>query len=371
MKIIHCADIHLDSRMTANLDNVKAKERKSEILDTFLRMIDYAGNNDVNAIIISGDLFDTKSFSVGTRNSIVDAIENHPEIGFYYIKGNHGGGDRFIELINEFPANLHLFGESWKKYKLFEQDGSSITLSGVELSLNNVSTVYSSLLLDPRDFNIVTMHGQISTYQDKNSSDIISLSDLRNKNIDYLALGHVHEYKEGNVPPRGKYCYCGCLEGRGFDECGKHGFVLLDINEDDFSYTTEFIDFAKRHLYEISVDISGCITNTDIKKKIDEAIDAHNLESKDLIKIVLVGDIEVDCEKNIEYLAKQYADDFYFVKVKDDTRIAVDYNDYELDASLKGEFVRIVKRDGSLNEEDKAEIIRCGFQALNREDIEL
>ena len=43
MRIIHCADIHLDSQMTANLDKVKAKERKHEILDTFLRMIKYAG----------------------------------------------------------------------------------------------------------------------------------------------------------------------------------------------------------------------------------------------------------------------------------------------------------------------------------------
>ena len=371
MKIIHCADIHLDSRMTANLDKIKAKERKSEILDTFIRMVEYAGNNAVDAIIIAGDLFDTKTFSAGARKSIIDAIESHPNIGFYYIKGNHGGGDRFIEAIKEMPANLHLFGDSWEKYKLFERSGSWITLSGIELSYNNMSTVYSSLLLDPRDFNIVTMHGQISAYQDKNSPDNISLTDLRNKNIDYLALGHVHEYQDGDIPPRGKYCYCGCLEGRGFDECGKHGFVLIDINEDDFTYTYEFIDFAKRHLYEIPVDISGCKTYTDIKGKIDEAIKDQKAESKDLIKIVIVGDIDVDCEKNTEYLAKQLIEGFYFAKVNDKTRIAVDYNDYELDASLKGEFVRLVKGDDSLNEEEKAEIIRCGFQALNGEDIEL
>ena len=28
MKILHCADLHLDSKMTANLDKEKAKERK-------------------------------------------------------------------------------------------------------------------------------------------------------------------------------------------------------------------------------------------------------------------------------------------------------------------------------------------------------
>ncbi len=371
MKIIHCADIHLDSQMTANLDKVKAKERKQEILDTFLRMVEYAGDNSVDVVIIAGDLFDTKSFSAGTRNSVVNAIASNPDIDFYYLKGNHGGGDNFIEAIKERPCNLHLFEKSWKTYNLFENEGKRITLSGIELSNDNISTVYSSLLLDPRDFNIVIMHGQVSMYQVKNSSDNISLSDLRNKNIDYLALGHVHEYQEGDLPPRGKYCYCGCLEGRGFDECGKHGFVLLDINEDDFTCKTEFIDFAKRHLYEISVDISDCKTNTDIRGKIDSAIGAQKSEIKDLLKIVLTGDIDVDCEKNTEYLAKILMEGFYFAKVKDKTKIAVDYNDYELDASLKGEFVRIVKGDASLTEEEKAEIIRCGFQALNGEDIEL
>ena len=52
---------------------------------------------------------------------------------------------------------------------------------------------------------------------------------LKNKNIDYLALGHIHGYKEAPLDGRGKYCYPGCLEGRGFDECGKKGFVLLNI----------------------------------------------------------------------------------------------------------------------------------------------
>ena len=34
MKIIHCADLHLDSKMTANLSKDQARERKREILRT-------------------------------------------------------------------------------------------------------------------------------------------------------------------------------------------------------------------------------------------------------------------------------------------------------------------------------------------------
>ena len=32
MKIIHCSDLHLDSKMKSNLDSMKAKERRDEIL---------------------------------------------------------------------------------------------------------------------------------------------------------------------------------------------------------------------------------------------------------------------------------------------------------------------------------------------------
>ena len=56
MKIIHCADLHLDSNMTSNLSREQAKQRKAELLATFERMIVYAKDNSVKAVIIAGDL---------------------------------------------------------------------------------------------------------------------------------------------------------------------------------------------------------------------------------------------------------------------------------------------------------------------------
>ena len=39
MKIIHCADVHLDSRMLRHLSKEQAKERRNEILNTFGQMV--------------------------------------------------------------------------------------------------------------------------------------------------------------------------------------------------------------------------------------------------------------------------------------------------------------------------------------------
>lgn len=87
MKIIHCADIHLDSKMSANLTKEKARERKTELLTTFQNMVTYGAEQGVAAIIIAGDLFDTKNVSATARNVVKDLIQGHPKIAFITYRG--------------------------------------------------------------------------------------------------------------------------------------------------------------------------------------------------------------------------------------------------------------------------------------------
>ena len=58
MKFIHCADIHLGSKMEAKLPKDKADERKLEVRAAFDRMIDHAVKNGISVILLSGDVFD-------------------------------------------------------------------------------------------------------------------------------------------------------------------------------------------------------------------------------------------------------------------------------------------------------------------------
>ena len=51
MKILHCADLHLDSRLETNLKADKAKKRRNEILNKFAELVEYA--NEKNAGIIA------------------------------------------------------------------------------------------------------------------------------------------------------------------------------------------------------------------------------------------------------------------------------------------------------------------------------
>lgn len=356
MKIIHCSDLHLDSKMEANLDKEKARQRKNEILLSFENMIDFAKKNEVKIIIIAGDLFDKNKVSVKAKNLVRDVIASNPQIDFIYLKGNHDE-ENFIE--GEIPKNLKLFnGYNWTSYKY-----ENIVISGIEFGKKDNYEIYQSLMLNQNNFNIVVLHGQEANYADKkDKAEIINLKELKNKNIDYLALGHIHKYKLEKLDNRGIYCYSGCLEGRGFDECGDKGFVLLDIEENKIN--TKFIKNSIRDLEEIEVDISDTMTTIEVQTKIEEKI--KNIPKDNLIKIILVGKVDINSERDIDYLLKKYYDKFYFLKIYDKTTLKINYLDYENDASLKGEFIRMVLKE-ELPEEEKKEIIMTGIKALSGE----
>ncbi len=365
MKFIHCADLHFDSKLNANLDKESARQRKAEILHTFTRMVAYAADHGVKAILIAGDLFDTKNTSATARNTFLYEITGHPEINFYYLRGNHDE-ENFLFREDELPQNLKTFGSQWKTY--FEE-GGKITVSGIEFPAKNEASVYLELMPDMGKFNIVMLHGQEGVGSAKDRTQIINLRALRNKGIDYLALGHVHAYKKEPLDARGTYCYPGCLEGRGFDECGIHGFVLLDVDEGSGKYTHEFVPFAKRNLYEVAADVTGCLTTAQMAVRVEEALGAAGCGKDDLVKIVLRGAVDVACEKDPSYFPARFSPDFYFVKVYDETSLLVETEDYMRDVSLKGEFVRQVMEDPSIPEEDKKIMIRYGLQAIEGEEV--
>lgn len=360
MKIIHCSDLHLDSKMETNLDKEKARERKNEILITFERMVNYAKENEVKVIIIAGDLFDKKTITIKAKNTVKNAIISNPEIDFVYLKGNHDEAG-FLDEDEELPQNLKTFNSyNWTTY-----DYDDLTISGIEFGNVENYEIYNSLILEKNKKNIVVMHGQESETDVKDKAEIINLKALKNKNIDYLALGHIHTYKKGKLDNRGVYCYSGCLEGRGFDECGEKGFVLLELKNDKIK--NKFIPFSSRTLYEVNVDLTGITENNEIENKIKDEL--KDIPQTSLVKLVLGGEVEIGEQRDIEYLTKKFESDFYYLKIEDKPHFKIDYMKYQNDISLKGEFIRTVIDQKDLTEEEKSKIISTGIKALSGEDI--
>ena len=371
MKIIHTADLHLDSSMKTHLEGEKAAKRKDELTLNFTRLCESAADLGVKAIIIAGDLFDTKSVAKKVASIVLTQINKYKDIDFYYLRGNH---DResfisFIKGTGDVPANFHMFEDTWTSYVLNpDSTGKKIKLYGAEFN-DNVSWLMKLFTADFDDINIVTLHGQENEYKGKDKTETVPISELRGRGIDYLALGHVHEYKLKTLDSRGVYCYPGCLEGRGFDECGDHGFVLLDVDEEKGDIIPQFVDFAYRKLHAPDVDISGLDNSGEIIEKVKRDLLEKRYSERDMIKIRLIGNVDENAEVNENLIASAVMDDYFFVKAKNESRVNVDFRKYALDESLKGFFIRLVEESDEIDEETKGQIVRMGLRALSGEEI--
>lgn len=351
MKIIHCADIHLGSKINSRLKKISS-DRKLELRNSFLNMCEYAKNHSVKIIILSGDIFDENNPSKKDKDNFYSVISNYPQIDFLYLKGNH---DLYEDNLT-YPSNLKQFSQILTTYNY-----DNLSISGVEINRENSNSFYSMIKLDSNKLNIVMLHGTVSTSKGDNLIDITS---LKNKNIDYLALGHFHTYKTGKIDQRGVYVYSGCLEGRGFDETGLKGFVLLDVT-DRISY--EFIPFQTRQIHILEVDISHAKTISDVTLKINNSID---LNYNDIFRIILKGEISTDISFNTKDI-EQYYNNLYFIEVVDNTNITINIDNYLNDISLKGEFVRNVIDDNNLSSDIKKEVLTLGLRLLEGCEIDI
>ena len=277
MKFIHTADIHLDSKIVT-LPAEKSKIRREEVVHAFERLADYATENGVTAVIIAGDMFDTPRVTLKTRGRIIQAISKNSGVDFLYLSGNHDA-ENFIDNADDLPDNLKIFKNEWTKFRY-----GNVVISGIKLVGANFKMVCDNLNLNKDDVNIVTLHGQ--TYFYEKNAENITISALKEKNIDYLALGHVHAYSEGVIDERGKYVYSGSLEGRGFDETGIRGFVVVD--EQDGKIETEFVKWSVRELYEHEYNVENATDWFAVREEIIKTL-TEKYPPQSIVRLMLVG----------------------------------------------------------------------------------
>ncbi len=362
MKIIHCADLHLDSKMESNLTSDQAKERREELLDTFSRMVEFASQNRVKVIMIAGDLFDRAQTRKMAKNRVLEEIREHSDIDFLYLKGNHDNAG-FLANVREsdIPENLKRFNEdNWVMYD-YDSEDTHVTITGRELNDKNSAILSSNLVLDSARTNIVMLHGQ-KVSGDVSANEAIRIDDFKGKNISYMALGHIHKYSEEKLDEKGVAVYSGCLEGRGFDECGRKGFVLIDVTDDELTY--DFIPFARRTMHEVEIDITPEMTMQEVIKNMED--DVADIPSDDMVKFVMKGKTDMDLD--IRRAKRNFYNRFYFSKVSDETSAYIDYDSFKSDRSLKGEFVRLLQMQ-DMTDEEKSEIVETGIKAILGEDI--
>ena len=349
MKILHTSDLHINSPLTARLPQDKVRERKQELIMTFARMVDEAVYQKARLFIIAGDLFDSERLTKSVAERVIGIIEKNPAVDFLYLPGNHEKS-ALSSCGIPLPQNLRIFGEDWTYFNY-----GYVTVAG-RSSIEQ--GMFEHLELNYANTNIVVLHGALS--DGRTNGEYIGLRDTDGKHIDYIALGHYHSYGVADGEDGCIAVYSGTPEGRGFDEAGEKGFVMIDADGKRVHHT--FAPFAKRTLRIIDVDITGAERHIDVEDRVAASLDGVPLSN--LIRIRLTGSHKPEFFCDTDALTSAFSGRFYHFEVKDDSVTDINPETYMYDKSLKGEFIRLVLSKEDMSKEEKDKVIRTGLAAL-------
>ena len=104
MKILHCADIHLGSKMEAKLPKEKSDVRKTEVRGAFNRAVEYAQRHGIKVILLCGDVFDSDRPLKKDKDFFYSVVKNNSDIDFLYLRGNHDTLERSEEHTSELQS---------------------------------------------------------------------------------------------------------------------------------------------------------------------------------------------------------------------------------------------------------------------------
>ena len=413
VRLIHTADLHLDSAFSSRFSKEEAEERRRNLLIAWNKLLQYGIERKVQAILISGDLFDSPVVSRSTMEIFLSSIRKNPEISFFYLRGNHDTKNTF-RFRDDLPKNLFLFSKEGKKYRLKEKlvllgqefygterrnefpeepygterrsefpEESYGTESLLELPEEPEELVEEELLspssskdavqsiwnLKEEDCNILMLHGALREGgPEVQNEQGISLKQLSRYPIHYLALGHIHKREEGKCGSL-YYIYPGCLQGRGFDEEGEKGFYYLEIEEETKEIKAEFVPLKEGAFRIIPLFLSEEDGTLDAEEKIRESLKKEGAEAKDSVRIILKGEKRAEEERNLRYLEKQLEEEYAYIEIKEETKLKLRKEEFIHEKGLKGEFLRMVCESESLSEEEKEKLMILGIGLLQGEEL--
>lgn len=373
IKILHTADIHLDSPFTLS-DVQKAHIRKNELRGTFTSLMMYAKMEKFDLVIISGDLFDTGYATKETMELIAAQFADNPGCRFVIAPGNHDPlTPRSPYRKIKFPNNVYIFADD--DITKFSFDDIGVDVYGwaftdskkPENPLRN-----GKLVLSSEKINILAAHADLVS----GASDCcpINESDIAASGFDYVALGHIHA--GGEIKKIGKtfFAYSGCLEGRSFDECGSKGVIICKIDSapDKMGLSFSQKRFSSRRYEKEEIDVTGAVATEEIVGKIRSLITERKWGSDTLLRIKLKGMVSPEFVINKSLLTEKTLGLFYFELI-DATIPLLDTNLLMNDITIRGAFFReLLPKLKSEDEEERriaAEALRYGMAALSGDDV--
>jgi DNA repair exonuclease SbcCD nuclease subunit len=201
----------------------------------------------------------------------------------------------------------------------------------------------------------------------------ISTAELEACGFNYAALGHVHNAPEASEAGSFVYAYCGCLEGRGYDETGPKGAIYAEVS-DDGKVTLKRHIFSSRKYEVRRLNVTGAASCSEITEKVKSLIRDENMDDTTILRIILEGAVPPALVISPESISRGIGEVFA-LDIKDTTSPIYGGEYLESDPTIRGEFYRqLLPMLTSADERERTVAslaLRCGLAAMAGENISI
>ncbi len=370
LKILHTGDFHIGAMRSA-LGNTRGMGR-AEIKNTFFKVLDICKTESVDFLLISGDLFDTPFPDADTVAEIIHAMFQIPDTIIAISPGNHDCAcPGSVYLSYTFPKNVFLF-TSFAEY--FDFPEKNVRLYGAAFTdrFEKLSLLSGATDTNPDMINLCVLHGDVVSSHSDSLYNPITPDAIKDSGFDYLALGHIHKRSDIQKCGNTFYAYCGCPDGKGFDEDGSRGAYLGTIGKG--LCNMEYIELSSRKYLFEKTDITACQNSLEISSKILNEIKQKYSKDFDnnLYRIYLTGTLGTDFSLNIIQIESILNQELPYAKVYDNTD--TDFSNIKAiasESSLRGIFVqKMLEMTENADSEDRDaynKALKLGLKAFEKE----
>lgn len=289
MKFIHAADLHIDSplRGLTMSDDAPIDAIRSAPREAFRRLVQLALAEEVDFVILAGDVFDGEWRDIRTGLFFNGQLKLLGDIPVYIARGNHDAEMEVLKKVGH-PKNTHTFKSGRAETIIIESVG--VAIHGQSYArraiVEDLAAGYPKALAGLT--NIGVLHTSLAGYAAHETYAPCSLPTLLGRGYDYWALGHVHVRQVVCEAPL--VVYPGNIQGRHFRETGPKGCYVIEGDRDTLRATFHELDVVR--WFDEKVDVSGVHDGAEAVSLVQEhitAIQEANGSSLVSIRVEMTG----------------------------------------------------------------------------------
>ncbi len=287
-RFIHAADIHLDSplRSLALRDPRLSDLIGNATRRAFIRIIDLCLDEQVDALLLAGDLYDGHQTSMKTARFLAEQVRRLHEAGInaFIIRGNHDALSRITKELT-FPDSIKVFGGRAEAVTIDRSNSDfPVTIHGLSFAQPHApeSLIGKYKPTVEGAINIGILHTSLAGAPGHDLYAPCSLADLVATGFNYWALGHIH--KRSVVEGRCAIVMPGMPQGRDINEAGSKSVTLVTI-ADDRSIRIEERITSITQFERVCVDVTHIDSWTVLVREIGRSVEQarHGVSSEQLV----------------------------------------------------------------------------------------